>query len=629
MQASESQELPPVYTYIDVPVVEQRQVYTAEDIKSEHFETLSDILEGAGVQILSYGTYGLEQKPSIRGFTDETVRVVVDGICMNNAQTGTFDFSTIDMNSVEKIEIVRGGFTEGVEDENAVGGVVYITTRKQSLGLHFFSDSGLKTFFNKDTSPASIDTFIQTLGFDGRVAENSFLKLNAKGAFAQNRYFFDYKKTDGSTVQETQEHSKVVDGAASCSFSQFYGYGNSVTLSDDFYYGDKNCPGKITGKNYGEQEDLNNSVSLNFYNPGIHLASLNATVNDETSVTRKISCNLRNIFLYAHNNRNYKDNYGPSEHRIDDFKYSCSSDFYGWKHFKFLSGFSLDCTHLDSTNSGEHFQFSGVFKETAKIYFNDIFSATIPLGVKFCGKNAAFVPKLGFAAKFSWLDVLVDGYRMIQFPNMDDLYWEGSGYRGNPDLTTEKGWGADLTFNVKNPFVPFSLEFFTNYYEDKICWTTVRLPDSGATLTTTVNAKKAFYFGIDFSTESHLIDDLIILKASGEYLYNRLLDENDPLTYGKQIMWTPDITASGSIQLNLSIVDFSVSAKYVGKRYNSNLNTSYLEPYCLINAVANLKIWRHVTPYLKAENILNESYQSIENYSMPGASLTLGVKAKW
>ena len=62
VQSSESQELPPVYTYIDVPVVEQRQVYTAEDIESEHFETLSDVLEGAGVQILSYCS-GLCQSP--------------------------------------------------------------------------------------------------------------------------------------------------------------------------------------------------------------------------------------------------------------------------------------------------------------------------------------------------------------------------------------------------------------------------------------------------------------------------------------------------------------------------------------------------------------------------------------
>ena len=102
-------------------------------LEAEHIESLSQVIERCGIQNLSYGAYGLESKPSIRGFTDETVRVVIDGICVNNAQYGTFDFSAIDISAIEKIEIIRGGFTEGVEDEGAVGGVIYITTKKTDL----------------------------------------------------------------------------------------------------------------------------------------------------------------------------------------------------------------------------------------------------------------------------------------------------------------------------------------------------------------------------------------------------------------------------------------------------------------------------------------------------------------
>lgn len=123
--------LPHLFTYIDSPVVEQRQTFTAEELEEMHVESLPELIKAAGVQMLSYGSYGLEQKASIRGFTDETVRVIIDGVCVNNAQYGTFDFSTISIDDIEKIEIVRGGFTEGVEDEGAVGGVVYITMKKK------------------------------------------------------------------------------------------------------------------------------------------------------------------------------------------------------------------------------------------------------------------------------------------------------------------------------------------------------------------------------------------------------------------------------------------------------------------------------------------------------------------
>ena len=105
--------LPEVTTFISKSM-EQKLVITAEEIEAAHFEDLSDVIESTGIQNLAYGPYGMENKPSVRGFTDETVRVVVDGICVNNAQYGTFDFSSINMATIERIEIVRGGFTEGV-----------------------------------------------------------------------------------------------------------------------------------------------------------------------------------------------------------------------------------------------------------------------------------------------------------------------------------------------------------------------------------------------------------------------------------------------------------------------------------------------------------------------------------
>ena len=73
-------------TKIGKPVAEQRLTITEEEIEKSNAENLTGLLQRKGMQILSYGAYGLEAKPSIRGFTDETVRVVIDGICVNNAQ---------------------------------------------------------------------------------------------------------------------------------------------------------------------------------------------------------------------------------------------------------------------------------------------------------------------------------------------------------------------------------------------------------------------------------------------------------------------------------------------------------------------------------------------------------------
>ena len=45
---------------------------------------------------------------------------------------------------------------------------------------------------------------------------------------------------------------------------------------------------------------------------------------------------------------------------------------------------------------------------------------------------------------------------MIQFPNMDDLYWNGGGFTGNKNLLKEDGFGAEITINVFDFYIPFS-----------------------------------------------------------------------------------------------------------------------------------------------------------------------------
>ena len=587
-------ELPQIVTYVSPPVAEQRLIFSSSDIEKSGLQTLSDVVRQAGIQSLDYGSYGLESKPSIRGFTDETVRVVIDGLCMNNPQSGTFDFSTVDISDAETIEIVRGGFTEGTEDEGAVGGVIYITTKKSGLGQEFRSETAIKSFFNGNFP---LDTMVQGLGFSAALSDNSFLEVSGRGAFAKNAFLYQPSLGGGLSVRE---HSAVKDGTGNLRFTRWQG-GGRVTAGAWVYGGDKEIPGVEFSANQGRQKDLNWGFSLSSFSPGV-LQVMN------------LSSNLGFFF----SDRKYSDNYGPSRHKLWDFKGSVSGDFYRRGIVCQSAGLSFELSRLNSTNSGIHLQPTGVFKETTKLFFNEFLSLSVPLAVKFSGKNAAFVPKIGLAAKFSRIEILLDGYRMVQFPNMDDLYWEGSGFRGNPDLKPEEGWGGELAFNFKNRFLPSSVQFFSAFYEKKIAW-------SGGT---PQNVNSAFYFGIDFNLQGSFFDGLLEFKASGEYLYNELLDRSNPLTYKKRIMWTPDFTASVQASINLKSWDFTVSAQYTGKRYKSNLNVDFLEPYTLVNLCLNLKVSKTAVPYLKAENIFNSRYESIDGYPLPGVCLTAGCKIR-
>lgn len=646
--------LPSVTTYIPSSV-EQKLVVTAEEIEEAHYESLSEVIEKAGIQILSYGPYGLETKPSIRGFTDETVRVVIDGICVNNAQYGTFDFSTINLEAVERIEIVRGGFTEGVEDEGAVGGVVYITMKKNEMRSSLKAEAAVKTFFNK---AQPLDSVFQRLSFGGRLGENTFLNADGTLNYATNRYLYKVDKTaslcegafggeviigrDGSLYQgpagswKTQENAQVTDGHANATLTHYFGGGNYFSFGDLFYAGHKNTPGPVNSVNPGLQRDYNNNFSFTLWNPALAAGFFN----------------MKNNLVWLCNNRFYQDQLArsgskdgeDSSHFINTFKYTGTVDFTSLAdgRLRQLVGLSADFTRLDSTNDGQHVQLSGVVKETTKLALGDPseksggWTFSLPLAAKFClndtNANFAFVPKAGLAwnrnSAGSPVDfrLFADVYRMVQFPNMDDLFWNGGGYHGNPKLKPESGWGADLGMTLsgiqfgsgkRQGSLSGGLTLFSNYYKDKIQW------GSG----TTENLSSAFYFGVDFNLKAELFAGFWVVDLNGEYLYNRLLDKSNEYTYGRRIMWTPDFVCTIINSWNFTLAKISLSASYTGRRYTSNMNIYYLKPYLLAGLTAEgTAIRGKFTPYIKIDNLLNWQYQSVDGYSMPGISITAGVK---
>ena len=489
-----------------------------------------------------------------------------------------------------------------------------------------------------------MDSFFQSAGYSGQISDAQFLKVNLKGTFANNKYLF----TNYKGIKSQRDNARVIDSNGNINYSYFF-KGNYISISDFFYAGNKQTPGTETSFSYGVQKDYDNNFTLQLVNP---------------EVGKGIK--LENTLSWLSNTRFYNDKTSDSAHFVNTVKYAGSVYFHKLDWFKESVGVTLDYTYLDSTDDGVHQQFSGALKSTSKFFWcgnegngdngdrpplnseqknnrdnrdRPQFAFTLPLSLKFSNKNLAFTPKLGFSINTKYVDLLIDGYRMTQFPNMDDLYWESSGYKGNPDLIPESGWGGDFTVNVHNIWLPFSLCAYINFYENKIQWANLGgnwRPE---------NVASAFYFGIDGRLEKNFWNDRISVTANGEYLYTSLLDKRNSMTYGKKIMWTPDnvgtarlnFTGSASIRLNFPGKGKTESyvllaeANYMGKRYTTNANISYVKPYTLINLSAQMTVasknW-HFTPYIRLENLLNMDYEAVDAYPMPGISGTVGLKIK-
>ncbi len=589
--------LPHLYTYIDAPVAEQRIVYTHDDIEKLHVESVPKLLESAGIQTLSYGAYGNQSAPSIRGFTGSTVKVVIDGVCVNSAQNGTFDFTSLNPGNIEKIEIIRGGFTEDVSGEGAAGGVVYITTKKQTLGNNFSADFSAKTYFSPETP---FDTASTAFGYSGQVGENTFFKTNLKGTFARNAFPF----TAYDDTIKYRRNNQVIDGTTDSQITHFFGNGNSWYAGESTYDGYKHIPGTETSTTSGIQQDYNTRIAAGFSLPAV----LDQFKIDGTAA-------------WQSDNQLYDEASESSTHLLNSVSYTGTAKWYGSDKLSQSIGTYVNASFLNSTNDGRRSLVSGYVKETTKLYAGDIFSCSIPVSLSFSGESAAVVPKLGFRANLQRVSFVLDGYRLCLFPDMNQLYWKDSGYgEGNPDLKPEDGWGGEATCSVHDVFIPFSVCVFSNYYFNKIQWQTV------GGKWKPVNVASAFYLGCDVNAAVTLFS-CVTIKGSWEWLYNRLLAEG--AAYGKRIMYTPDNVASFSVTYDKMPVMVAFEVNYIGLRYTDNTNLFYLDPYVLLNAVASVQAGKYISPYVRVDNILNTDYESEPGYPMPGISLECGVKAKW
>ncbi|MFM8795282.1 MAG: TonB-dependent receptor, partial [Betaproteobacteria bacterium] len=104
-------------------------VINREQLAALPADNLADALQAlAGVQVSRTGGPGQPTSTLIRGASAANTLVLIDGVRMGSASLGQFDFSTIGLAGIERIEVLRGPGAS-VYGADAVGGVVLITTR--------------------------------------------------------------------------------------------------------------------------------------------------------------------------------------------------------------------------------------------------------------------------------------------------------------------------------------------------------------------------------------------------------------------------------------------------------------------------------------------------------------------
>lgn len=121
-------------------------VITRQDIDASVARDAIDLLRlEAGVDLYRTGGAGQQTSLFLRGSNSNQVLVLIDGVRVSSQNTGAFAFEQLPLDTVERIEIVRGP-RAGYWGSDAIGGVIQIFTRKLegprfALGYGSYNDA--------------------------------------------------------------------------------------------------------------------------------------------------------------------------------------------------------------------------------------------------------------------------------------------------------------------------------------------------------------------------------------------------------------------------------------------------------------------------------------------------------
>jgi len=106
---------------------------TKKDIENKSARTLDEVLNyTSDINLGKVGTLGAKSSIILRGALDNQVLVLVDGRPVNDITLGGYNFSELNVQNIDRVEIIRGA-ASSIYGANALAGVINVITKEKSI----------------------------------------------------------------------------------------------------------------------------------------------------------------------------------------------------------------------------------------------------------------------------------------------------------------------------------------------------------------------------------------------------------------------------------------------------------------------------------------------------------------
>ncbi len=553
-------------------------VITRKDIENIQAHDLVDVLRlQRGISLSRNGGAGSNTSVFIRGSESDQVLVLLNGVRISSATTGAFNWASMPLDIIERIEIVRGP-RAALYGSDAIGGVIEITTRNGetspyvSAKIGKYGTKGLTAGFSKQAGKNQISATVSTEEADGFSATNK-----KAGQYTFNADKDPYKKSSVNVAFSRQITDRTEAGI------EFLRSKNNVDYDQ------------------GESKTTLDTVS----------AFLSSDVSARWSQKLRISQTKDDV--------ESKSAFGTSVFATNRKEVNWQNNLNLSDSTKLILGANYRQDKGKSNNFDKKINNQAVYaninKQSGplKLDLSARFDKHSKAGSKATGQAA-----VGYDVS-SKVTVYANYGTAFKAPNINELYYPGFGdnhsYAGNPNLKPETSKTFEVGLKTQ---ISQNQRLEASLFQTKVTNLISYSGDNNQAINTDETTLKGLEIG--YSAKLNKFDfgvDLSLLrtkdKASGERLRRR-----------------PD----SKVTLNLGYAlnertRFGVDASLVSSRDDLNYSAFpaervTLSSYSLINLSATHKINKHASVGLRLENVTDEDYELAYGYNTPerGAYLT-------
>jgi vitamin B12 transporter len=556
-------------------------VLTEQDIRNSGAPDVPALLRSlAGVEVVQSGGLGKVSSTFMRGTNSDQVLVLLDGVRINSATTGTTALEHIMLDSIERIEVVRGNVSSLYGSE-AIGGVIQLFTKRGRGAPAFNASAGLGSHNTKHLAA----------GFSGSADANSYSVNVGK------------EKTGGVSAINTQ--------IAPTANPDKDGYDNttlSAQVQHAFNANHQLSASLFSTRGDSQYDNVFNLATTDQNNTRVALEKLLLASDDQLNAMWHSKLNL------ARGTDDSKDYLNGAE---NGYIKTINNQFTWQNELKLADTqrVNLAAEHLAQSVASDtlYTQTSRSVTSVMCGYVGEYSAQQMQFNLRrdrYSDFGTANTGLLGYGLS------IADKWRAtasisnaFKAPTFNDMYAPAA-WGGNPNLRPERANNREIGLRYASGEQHVDMVYFDDRIRDLIAYQFPLM----------MNVNQARIDGMELSYAGEFGD--IHVKA------NTTQQNPRDVATGQVLLRRAKRLANLAVTQHMNAWDMGGEWQYSGARQDGDINTFApvtLSGYQLLNLNARYRIEKNLSVSARVDNLFNRDYMLVHGYNTLGRTLFVGL----